>query len=56
MQKDINDKLEQIDFILNWISSTLTFWDYDKTFPANLMKYSAEECIKILKSIDKDIL
>lgn len=50
------DIVEKIDFILNWVSSTITFWDLNKSWPCNLIQDSVDECIKYLKPYWQDPL
>lgn len=56
MSKDQNktveipvDTVEKIDFTLNWITSTITFWRLNEKYPTNLIQATVDEIINILK-------
>lgn len=48
------DTIEKVDFVLNWITSTLTFWELNKDWPSNLIQKATDECISMLKPYWKD--
>lgn len=43
------EMVEKVDFILNWITSTITFWDLSDKWPTNLIQKSVDELIKELR-------
>lgn len=48
------DTVEKIDFMLNWITSTITFWELNEEWPTNLIQKVVDELINELKDYWND--
>ena len=43
------ETVEKIDFRLNWITTTITFWNLNDKWPTNLIQDTVDELIHVLR-------